>query len=36
MPGSGPYIIHHIDPGERIIYKRDPNYWGKDLPVNRN
>ncbi|MFT4321120.1 extracellular solute-binding protein [Bartonella bacilliformis] len=35
MPGSGPYIIHHVDPGERIIYKRDPNYWGKDLPVNK-
>ncbi|WP_279090553.1 extracellular solute-binding protein [Bartonella apis] len=35
IPGSGPYIISHIDAGERIIYERDPNYWGKDLPVNR-
>ncbi|AGF74551.1 ABC transporter, periplasmic oligopeptide-binding protein [Bartonella australis AUST/NH1] len=35
IPGSGPYVIEHIDPGERIIYKRDPNYWGKDLPVNK-
>ncbi|ENN93645.1 extracellular solute-binding protein [Bartonella bovis] len=35
IPGSGPYIIEHADPGERIIYKRDPNYWGKDLPVNK-
>lgn len=32
--GSGPYIIAKVDPGERIIYKRDPNYWGKDLAVN--
>lgn len=35
IPGSGPYIISHIDAGERIIYERDPNYWGKDFPVNR-
>lgn len=35
IPGSGPYKISRIDPGERIIYRRDPNYWGKNLPVNR-
>ncbi|WP_102830503.1 extracellular solute-binding protein [Bartonella bovis] len=35
IPGSGPYVIEHTDPGERIIYKRNPNYWGKDLPVNK-
>ncbi|AQX26616.1 peptide/nickel transport system substrate-binding protein [Bartonella sp. Raccoon60] len=35
IPGSGPYIIEHVDPGERIIYKRNPDYWGKDLPVNK-
>lgn len=35
IPGSGPYIIGHVDPGERIIYKRNPNYWGKNLPVNK-
>ena len=35
IPGSGPYIISHIDAGERIIYERDPNYWGRDLAVNR-
>ena len=31
---SGPYMIDEIDPGRRIIYKRNPDYWGKDLPVN--
>jgi len=31
---SGPYIVEKVQPGERITYKRDPNYWGKDLPVN--
>lgn len=33
--GSGPYIIDKVDPGKSITYKRDPNYWGRDLPVNR-
>lgn len=30
--GSGPYKIKEVKPGERIIYQRDPNYWGKDIP----
>lgn len=33
--GSGPYQIDHIDPGRTITYKRNPDYWGRDLPVNR-
>ncbi len=33
--GSGPYIIERVDLGERIIYKRNPNYWGQNLPVNK-
>lgn len=33
--GSGPYVIEKLDPGKTITYKRDPNYWGRDLPVNR-
>nr|WP_236824043.1 extracellular solute-binding protein [Bartonella ancashensis] len=35
IPGSGPYIIDRVNPGERIVYKRNPDYWGKDLPVNK-
>lgn len=35
IPGSGPYIIEHVDLGERIIYKRNPHYWGQNLPVNK-
>jgi peptide/nickel transport system substrate-binding protein len=31
--GSGPYKIKSIDPGQRIIYQRDPGYWGKDIPT---
>ncbi|MGM0831252.1 MAG: extracellular solute-binding protein [Pseudomonadota bacterium] len=33
-PGSGPYRISEVDPGRRIVYQRDDNYWGKHLPVN--
>ena len=33
--GSGPYLIERIDPSRSITYKRNPDYWGKDLPVNR-
>ncbi|MFI0471367.1 extracellular solute-binding protein [Halomonas sp. HMF6819] len=33
-PGSGPYRIGEVDPGRRIVFERDENYWGKDLPVN--
>nr|WP_235916358.1 extracellular solute-binding protein [Ciceribacter naphthalenivorans] len=30
---SGPYKIKSIKPGEKIVYQRDPDYWGKDLPA---
>ncbi len=33
--GSGSYRIKSVDPGRTIVYERDPNYWGADLPVNR-
>lgn len=33
--GSGPYQIESVDSGRRIIYQRDKNYWGQDLPINR-
>lgn len=33
--GSGPYVIERIDPGRSISYQRNPQYWGKDLLVNR-
>jgi microcin C transport system substrate-binding protein len=31
--GSGPYLIESYDNGRTITFKRDPNYWGADLPV---
>ncbi|WP_373418743.1 extracellular solute-binding protein [Brucella anthropi] len=33
--GSGPYLVSGVQPGQRIIYKRNPDYWGKDLPSQR-
>ncbi|KXG87628.1 extracellular solute-binding protein [Agrobacterium bohemicum] len=30
--GSGPYRIKSLRPGERVIWERDPDYWGKDVP----
>lgn len=33
--GSGPYQVERMDTGRAIVYKRDPNYWGQDLLVNR-
>jgi peptide/nickel transport system substrate-binding protein len=31
--GSGPYRIKSVSPGERIVYERNPDYWGKDIPT---
>ena len=33
--GSGPYVIGDFEPGRRITLRRDPDYWGRDLPYNR-
>jgi peptide/nickel transport system substrate-binding protein len=33
--GSGPYTVTRVDPGKSITLTRDPNYWGRNLAVNR-
>ena len=33
--GSGPYRIESVDAGRSIVYRRNPDYWGRDLPINR-
>ena len=33
-PGSGPYVIDAVDVNRRVMYKRNFDYWGKDLPIN--
>ncbi|HZR71076.1 MAG TPA: extracellular solute-binding protein [Burkholderiales bacterium] len=32
--GSAAYKIDSFDAGRRIVYRRVPDYWGKDLAVN--
>ena len=32
---SGPYLIDQITPNRTIIYRRNPDYWARDLNVNR-
>ena len=33
-PGSGEYVLGSLDVGRSIVYERNPDYWGKDLPIN--
>ncbi|WP_193082533.1 extracellular solute-binding protein [Pseudooceanicola spongiae] len=33
--GSAPYVVDSFVAGRNVVLKRDPNYWGKDLPVRR-
>jgi len=35
MVGSGPYRITAVKPGASVTFTRNPDYWGRDLPVNR-
>jgi peptide/nickel transport system substrate-binding protein len=33
--GSGPYRVGSVDPGRSLTLVRNPDYWGRDLAVNR-
>lgn len=33
--GSGPYLVADVDRGMSITYKRNPDWWGNDLPFNQ-
>ncbi len=33
--GSGPYRVGAVRPGASVTLTRNPDYWGRDLPVNR-
>ena len=33
--GSGPYLVKSVEQGRQITYERNPNYWAKNLPVNK-
>lgn len=33
--GSGPYVVDQVDAGRSLSFRRNPDYWGRDLPVNQ-
>jgi peptide/nickel transport system substrate-binding protein len=33
--GSGPYVVAEVDAGRSVTFRRNPDYWGRDLAVNR-
>ncbi len=33
--GSGPYVVADAKAGSRLLLRRDPNYWGVDVPSQR-
>jgi peptide/nickel transport system substrate-binding protein len=33
--GSGPYRVSAVEPGTSVTFTRNPDYWGRDLAVNR-
>ena len=34
-PQSGPYRLTEVSQGRYLTYSRVPDYWGRDLPINR-
>ncbi|MDP9138052.1 MAG: extracellular solute-binding protein [Pseudomonadota bacterium] len=35
LVGSGPYVMAEISAGDRVSYRRDRGYWGKDLAISK-
>ena len=33
--GSGPYVVAKAEAGRSITFRRDPDWWGENLPINR-
>lgn len=33
--GSGPYVVAEVDPGRRVVFRKNPDWWGRELPVTR-
>jgi microcin C transport system substrate-binding protein len=32
--GTGPYVVESFDIGRQIVFGRNPNFWGADIPLN--
>jgi peptide/nickel transport system substrate-binding protein len=35
MIGSGPYRLAEVRPGDSVTFRRNPDYWAKDIPSKR-
>ena len=33
--GTGPYVLDRMEVGQTVVWRRNPDYWGADLPINR-
>jgi microcin C transport system substrate-binding protein len=33
--GSGPYMLDRMETGKTLVYRRNPDYWGRDLPITK-
>ncbi len=33
--GSAPYVLEKAEGGTSVAYRRNPDYWGRDLPINK-
>ncbi len=33
--GSAAYVVDSVDPGRSLVLRRNPDYWGRDLPIRR-
>jgi peptide/nickel transport system substrate-binding protein len=33
--GSGPYVVAQVDAGRSVTYRRNPDWWARELPVAR-
>lgn len=35
IPGTGPYVVSEVDAGNRLVLRRNENYWANDHPAKR-
>ena len=35
ITGSGPYVVDRFEPGRFIAFRRNPDYWGRNLGITR-
>ncbi|MHA6261971.1 extracellular solute-binding protein [Arenibacterium sp. CAU 1754] len=33
--GTGPYVVDDFEAGRHVVFRRNPDYWAKDLPLRR-